>query len=816
MSLVQLFIPTEVARPTVSHLGELGVIQFRDLNSDTTAFQRAFVNEIRRLDDIERNIFSLIKQSEKLLIKPRAYPIQEYFSRPQTTREIDELEEKVNQYEQRLAQMNSSYESLQKRLMEMTEIKHILQQATTFFREAEAHQEEISRSSFDDSAPLLQDLEVAAPEGATHVNIGFIAGVIPRHRIHIFERVLWRALRGNLYMHWGEIEDAIIDPETQEHIDKNVFIIFAHGQEILAKIKKVSESMNATLYPIEENVEDRRAHAMDVANKIEDLNNVLYNINQTRRTELVAASDSLMSWLTIIKKEKAIYDVMNRFIYDSNRKCLIAEGWCPTNEIDRIQFVIRSDSAQSGSNISSILTELHTTKEPPTFHRTNKFTEGFQSIVDSYGVAKYKEVNPGLFTIITFPFLFAVMFGDFGHGLIMTAFALWMCINERKLQKAGGGEIFAMMFSGRYIILLMGFFSIFTGLIYNDMFSKSLVLFRSGWEFSKPAPDGQSFEATKVGVYPFGLDPAWHGSDNYLIFTNSYKMKMSVIFGVIQMTFGIVLTVFNYKYFKKEFSIWAEFLPQVLFMECIFGYLVITILYKWSVDWYATDSHGAPLYNSPPGLLNMLIYMFLNPGYVDPKDQLFAGQGIFQAFLLLVAFVCVPWMLCAKPYILKREHDKIIDAGYTTVGTHNHDSESYDGPLNDESESHDDFDFGDIVIHQVIHTIEFCLGCISNTASYLRLWALSLAHAQLSEVLWSMTLELCFTLNPSLLPLGIFIGFGVWFTLTVSILLIMEGLSAFLHALRLHWVEFNNKFYEGTGTLFEPFSFKSVLDGDRE
>lgn len=69
-----------------------------------------------------------------------------------------------------------------------------------------------------------------------------------------------------------------------------------------------------------------------------------------------------------------------------------------------------------GSSIPSFLNVIHTDEDPPTFNRTNKFTRGFQQLIDAYGVSCYREANPALYTIITFPFLFAIMFGDAGHG----------------------------------------------------------------------------------------------------------------------------------------------------------------------------------------------------------------------------------------------------------------------------------------------------------------------------------------------------------------------------------------------------------------
>ena len=68
--------------------------------------------------------------------------------------------------------------------------------------------------------------------------------------------------------------------------------------------------------------------------------------------------------------------------------------------------------------------------------------------MDAYGIARYREVNPSVFTIVTFPFLFAVMFGDVGHAALMLMLTVWMVANERKLLKQDLGDMFDMIFGG--------------------------------------------------------------------------------------------------------------------------------------------------------------------------------------------------------------------------------------------------------------------------------------------------------------------------------------------------------------------------------
>ncbi|THG21910.1 hypothetical protein TEA_016607 [Camellia sinensis var. sinensis] len=740
MQLAQLIIPIESSHRTISYLGDLGLFQFKDLNAEKSPFQRTYATQIKRCSEMARKLRFFKEQIMKGGLLPSLR------STSGTNINLDDVEVKLGELEAELMEMNANSEKLQCAYNELLEYKLVLQKAGEFFhsaqsnamaqqREHEARQ--LGEGSID--SPLLMEQEMST-DPSKQVKLGFVSGLVPREKSMAFERILFRATRGNVFLKQAVVEDPVVDPVSRAKVEKNVFVVFYAGERAKSKILKICDAFGANRYPFSDDIGKQYQMITEVSGKLAELKTTI-DVGLLHRSNLLhIISQQFECWNLLIGAMVFACFLQPYISYSGKRN-----------------FPVR--------------------------------------------VANYQEANPGVYTIITFPFLFAVMFGDWGHGICLFLATLYFIFREKKLSSQKLGDIMEMTFGGRYVIMMMAIFSIYTGLIYNEFFSMPFELFGpSAYECRDPScRDASTVGLVKVrATYPFGVDPTWHGTRSELPFLNSLKMKMSILIGVAQMNLGIILSYFNAKFFRNDLNIWYQFVPQMIFLNSLFGYLSLLIIVKWCIG-------------SKADLYHVMIYMFLSPTDDLGENQLFFGQKFLQIILLLLALVAVPWMLFPKPFLLKKQHEE-RHRGQSYAPLDSAD-DTFELESHHDSHGHEEFEFSEVFVHQLIHTIEFVLGAVSNTASYLRLWALSLAHSELSSVFYEKVLLLAWGFNNVII---LIIGIIVFICATVGVLLVMETLSAFLHALRLHWVEFQNKFYEGTGYKFCPFSFALILREDEE
>lgn len=125
------------------------------------------------------------------------------------------------------------------------------------------------------------------------------------------------------------------------------------------------------------------------------------------------------------------------------------------------------------------------------------------------------------------------MFGDIGHGIALLFVGIFLCLLETCLR--GKSSTIDGIMKIRYLILLLGIFSTFTGFIYNDMMAIPLYIFKSCYDKETGAKIVQHIGNQTIDqcLYPFGVDPMWHTARNELQFLNSMKMKIAVILGVL-------------------------------------------------------------------------------------------------------------------------------------------------------------------------------------------------------------------------------------------------------------------------------------------
>ena len=479
-----------------------------------------------------------------------------------------------------------------------------------------------------------------------------ILGLIPTEYLIKLQKLLFRISRENIVMKakgLNEIVDDLVDKEKLKH-KTMVFILFpkSEKQTIVRKINSTLKYYEFTPLTIL-SYEDKAEMHLQLNSDLEDNEKVLLRTRQEindllkefSRPRIIHQLSYLQAIKLMIRREQKF--AINLTYIEEKEGFYQLLLWVPYSFINKLHAELDAIKMSDPTFIKPTLTELEKDAPEvknltiPTYFKLNNFTRPFQLIINTYGVPSYKEVNPGLFTIITFPYLNGIMFGDIGHGLLLTLMGIYLCVfmNDKN----------SVLNQIKYLILFMGIFSFHAGWIYNEFFAVPFLTQDSCYLVNRL--DGEYFERrTPSCTYAYGIDWIWHQSANETAFINSFKMKFSIIVGVIQMMFGIMLKGLNGIYFRRWADLWFEAIPQFVFMAVTFGYMSFCIIAKWVQNWDGREPVS-------------IIQLFIN--FISVDEPLYGSashQQIVQMIFIALAFIMMFVMLIPKPIILHKQNQK--------------------------------------------------------------------------------------------------------------------------------------------------------------
>ncbi len=898
------------------------VLEFIDINENNLEAKKSFLPLIKRCENMEVKLNDLEKFANEFNIPIEHYKEYNEFktalSKDQAKREVkdntyfDFTENEILEEYKTVCDLYESYNKIKENLIieiqrKITLEKYFSLTAATIIDQNNPRSRKKSIPAYESNKNIInnvlnQSISNASVDSIVRENqYEPITGLCYASDELRMKRMIFRVSHDKVLCTFFEAE---FPEEFNPKEPMKIFVMFCPKIDyLIAKMIKVCEVYNCPRFDIPENYVGHVMEILpDIFEKILEHKNYLLEAKKTLKSYLedyILIKKKLQLYKIYFKREKLVF--LNLAKCNCGDNFIDGEIWVLQKNFEKLKHEL--NSRVDDDSIATFIDVKDYGMERPTYIDVNEFTYPFQEIVNQYGIPNYHEINPGYFTIITFPFLFGIMFGDVGHGLILFFITLYLFNLANKNRKKQGpinsdelpfindknnnnsreinildspeDSMLKSFVQYRYFFLLCSIFGIFCGFMYNEFFAIPLNLFGTCYTSKKNGELILSKEhrinaPDKKCVYPIGLDPSWIGTVNELTYTNSLKMKLSIIVGVLHMMLGIFIRGINNINAKNHTAFYFEFIPQFLFMGLMFGYLISMIFYKWGTD-YDSNTHEAP------SLLTIMINMAIKLGEIDGKPLFESFMGFSQESInRLILFICVlliPVMLLVKPinfYMrkVKTKGIKYRNDGVSLIKNENKNDDNINININDNNNINNDYDinnddnmnlnnsgdyslslsqesaikpnelyselyatqkikykeeaktkyqFIELFIGQLIEVIEYVLGTVSNTASYLRLWALSLAHTALSHVFIEKTfigyIQNDHT-NIASSVIGVFIYFLVFLFATAFILIFMDAMECVLHTLRLHWVEFQNKFYKGDGYLFRPFSFKNIFTSD--
>ena len=621
----------------MTKLGSLhNYISFENLNKEVIESQKPYYSMIQRCEELEKILDFLNKiLCEEFNLNYEKYKNYEYFKihldediilkeKKFNENYFDLIENEINEDYKKIKEQSKLNKSLTENYLSLLEYRYVLEKIFVLFSSGEIIVDGIVNYTEENIINNKEDKE-------NNLNINYIAGLCNNEDRLKISKIIFRKGKDRAVPNFFDIKIRETNPKIKEYFEnKVIFLVCIQGDYLINPIKEVLTLYNCSIYNFPHNI-----------NLFEKINEVNKDINEKKKLiseghalikNLLASKEKINNfrqWNNIdnFAEEKQnlnlseyhlylSYLKMQKLIYQNLNKCLefgqfyIGEVWIPEIYFSKLQEELKTLLTENERIILPQFDDFipENNRKFPTFFRTNEFNSSFQEIVSTYGIPRYKEANPGLFTIITFPFLFGIMFGDIGHGTLLLILSIYICLKKQHLYYSD--SILKGLIKFRYFLLIMGIFSLFCGLIYNDFMGISLSFFNSCYQNDVI---NMNIVKQKPGcIYPIGIDPKWSVAKNELAFSNSFKMKLSVIIGVFQMFLGLILRGLNNIYFKDLISFYFEFIPYMIFFVLIFMYMIALIYIKWLTD-YSLDTSKAP------SIITILMNLALKFGSVDGK-----------------------------------------------------------------------------------------------------------------------------------------------------------------------------------------------------
>lgn len=440
----------------------------------------------------------------------------------------------------------------------------------------------------------------------------------------------------------------------------------------------------------------------------------------------------LAAWETL-EIEKARIDAKRFLVFtDSSIK---AWGWVPAGKENELENILKE---KVGSAFELKFDEPDFAEhDSPTYLDNPTVMKPTEDVVSAYGVPSKHDLDPTKIMFFSFPLIFGLVFADVGQGFLI----LLIGIAALRATKKGDdwGQIMGYIQNGGHGLIMMGIFAILGGFLFGSFFGSETVITPLWPIFSHYLDNGE--------VNPYRA---------------AHMLKLSIEVGVIQISLGIILSIYNklkHKKFDEAFIAVSYLWMYLGFVNLLFG-----VSYNNINAWFngtGTLNLWLPLVGIGYGVGDNGVYPTLP---ISP--MIFTILGLVVPLVLMMLF-------------------------------------SFKGGMDG-----------------AVHFLESALGMISHTVSYARIFALNTVHVILSGVFFTLPglITIPFSpiaigelviipetfnhhgtiITPGLPILGAVIG-----TFIVGIL---EGLLAFMHTLRLHFVEWFSKFFHAGGIAFAPFS----------